>query len=675
MSALSFKTPTPFLRGRTYYFRLRVPQDLLPVYDPKKELTFSLKTRDFHQALENARLRAIQLDQEFREHRRRLAEQQEQALAPAAAIAALAAPSPSTAPLRPFAEMDEQEQERLLALYPDESLKAALEALNTPPAEDEAQARKEWQEQQELMQELEGPSYTPKEPPLFFPPSARYKEQLRRDASLFIEAAPLCLRDGDLSPMLGMAEAFLARHGYVMPSASGEDDSPQAAAVRSRFRKICHQLLAEEWQVKKLFLAHLDGEAWASMRQPALVTAPLPPHGTGQSPAQAGAVPGGDASTQEGPDNPRFSTVCEAYIREKGASLAPSSLLSVQLAVRRFMEQAGDLPIKAYRKREHIIRYKDALLALPKNLPAPLAKLPMPTVLERIRKGAFPHLQQAPKLSARTINEKYLAFVQVVFSYAVNNGLVEVNPCTGVRAASNTTELEDVSVLPFSKEDLSVIFQRSGLYHPHGYGAVGRLYASKTKLLDYRWLVLLALYTGARIEELAQLDRQDVRQEAGVWFIHIRAEMATGRRVKNRASIRKVPLHSRLLELGFLDFARQGEGTGKLFPLLSDKQDGGKRSNAFSQWWRRFLASLDLENGDRKHFHSFRHTFKREGRNSGQIAPELLDALQGHAQQGVSANYGRDEEGKQYALPVLQEALEKIDFSDVTQGLESSMML
>lgn len=642
---------------------------------PKKELTFSLKTRDFHQALENARLRAIQIDQEFREHRRRLAEQKEQALAPAAAITALAAPSPATAPLRPFAEMDEQEQERLLALYPDESLKAALEALNTPPAEDEAQARKEWQEQQELMQELEGPSYTPKEPPLFFPPSARYKEQLRRDASLFIEAAPLCLRDGDVSPMLGMAEAFLARHGYAMPPASGEDDSPQAAAVRSRFRKICHQLLAEEWQVKKLFLAHLDGEAWASMRQPALVTAPLPPHGTGQSPAQAGAVPGGDASSQEGPDNPRFSTVCEAYIREKGASLAPSSLLSVQLAVRRFMEQAGDLPIKAYRKREHIIRYKDALLALPKNLPAPLAKLPMPTVLERIRKGAFPHLQQAPKLSARTINEKYLAFVQVVFSYAVNNGLVEVNPCTGVRAASNTTELEDVSVLPFSKEDLSVIFQRSGLYHPHGCGAVGRLYASKSKLLDYRWLVLLALYTGARIEELAQLDRQDVRQEAGVWFIHIRAEMATGRRVKNRASIRKVPLHSRLLELDFLDFARQGEGTGKLFSLLSDKQDGGKRSNAFSQWWRRFLASLDLENGDRKHFHSFRHTFTREGRNSGQIAPELLDALQGHAQQGVSANYGRDEEGKQYALPVLQEALEKIDFSDVTQGLESSMML
>lgn len=110
---MSFKTPIPFLRGRTYPFRLRVPQDLLPVYEPKKELAFSLKTQDFHQALENARLRAIQTDQEFQEHRRRLAEQKEQALAPAAAIAALSAPSPAAAPLRPFAEREEQEQERL----------------------------------------------------------------------------------------------------------------------------------------------------------------------------------------------------------------------------------------------------------------------------------------------------------------------------------------------------------------------------------------------------------------------------------------------------------------------------------------------------------------------------------------------------------------------------------
>ena len=36
------------------------------------------------------------------------------------------------------------------------------------------------------------------------------------------------------------------------------------------------------------------------------------------------------------------------------------------------------------------LRMTGALLALPKNLPAPLAKLPMPTVLERIRKGPSP---------------------------------------------------------------------------------------------------------------------------------------------------------------------------------------------------------------------------------------------------------------------------------------------
>ena len=182
--------------------------------------------------------------------------------------------------------------------------------------------------------------------------------------------------------MLGMAEAFLARHGYAMPPASGEDDSPQAAAVRSRFRKICHQLLTEEWQVKKLFLAHLDGEAWASMRQPALVTAPLPPHGTGQSPAQTGAVPGGDTSTQEGPDNPTSAKSVKPTSgrREQALPLQPHVCPTGRASL---LEQAGDLPIKAYRKRERIIRYKDALLALSKNLP-------VPTVLDSVVKLCLP---------------------------------------------------------------------------------------------------------------------------------------------------------------------------------------------------------------------------------------------------------------------------------------------
>lgn len=706
MSALSFKTPTPSLRGRTYYFRLRVPHDLLPVYAPKKEIVASLKTQDFNQARENARQLAIKIDQDFKEQRRRLEEQREQALHVPSAVAsgssassvargntASATATVAPPPLRPFTELTEQEQERLLALYPDESLKAALDALNTPPAEDEAQARKEWQERQDLMQELEGDAYTPKQPPRFgFPASSRYKERLHSETSLFVEAAPAFLQDRDITPILETAKTFLARHGFALPPDMEADDSEQAARERRDFRALCLRLLELEWQVRRLFLAHLDGEPWADVQprqaqrmQPIVMgvsqtvqTAPA------TQTTQTGAGGQGQCAdaddTQEGPDNPRFSKIADDYAKEKGAGLAPSSLRAVQIAVRRFTEYVGDLPIRAYRKRAHIIRYKDALLCMPKSLPQDVARLPMPVILNRLQQGRLPQLgPDAPKLSTKTINEKYLAFVRTVFEYAVNNGYVDANPCAGVKTSRDVTGLEpDVAALPFTGEDLTRIFQQSRLYHPrHGsVGNIGNIAGTPARFLDYRWLVLLGLFTGARIEELAQLDRQDVKQEAGVWFIHIRPDMDTGRRVKNRASIRKVPLHSRLLELGFLEFAHGGsggDGGGKLFAHISTVTSG-KRSNTFSQWWRRFLGSLNLEDGDKKHFHSFRHTFKREGRNCGQLAGELLDALQGHTQQGVSANYGRDEDGKQYALPVLKEALERItSLAPVTRGLEDAL--
>lgn len=581
MSALSFKTPTPFLRkgARTYSLRLRVPKDLLPVYAPKKELTASLKTRDFNEAKENARLWSIRIDQEFREHRRRLTAQREQALTEDASDAHLETASASTFGraeryakiLRPFADMSEQEQERLLALYPDESLKNALDALRNPPVDDENQALKEWREKQELKRQLEGVNFKPTPPPPFgFPPSEAYKQRLRAAAMLFVEAAPLYLREGDYcTPVLEEAEAFLERHGYALPpSVSDEESAPndtgsdnsgnsaQNAASRAKFRNMCRRILEAELRVRRLFLAHLNGEPWAiatattGAARPTTLT-PTTGTATGTATATAGATAGatggdaGDTTRKESPDNPRFSKVCEAYIQEKGAALAPSSLYAIRLTARRFTEQAGDLPIQAYRKREHIIGYKNALLNFPKNIPASIDSLPMPVILERLRKGKLaPQLPpDAPKLAARTINEKYIALVRTVFAYALRNGFIDVNPCDGVKAENNTTGLEDaVAVLPFTRDDLRRIFS-SGLYRKGGAGRVGNLYdkGNEKRLQDYRWFVLLALYTGARIEELAQLDREDVKQEENVWYIHIRADAATGRRVKNKRQYARRP--------------------------------------------------------------------------------------------------------------------------------------
>lgn len=53
-----------FNRSGTYYFRRRVPKDLLSFY-PSSQIVFSLKTKDRKEADRLARIESVKLDKEF----------------------------------------------------------------------------------------------------------------------------------------------------------------------------------------------------------------------------------------------------------------------------------------------------------------------------------------------------------------------------------------------------------------------------------------------------------------------------------------------------------------------------------------------------------------------------------------------------------------------------------
>lgn len=60
-----------FNRSGTYYFRRRIPKDLLSLY-PSEEIIFSLKTKDRREADRLARAESVRLDQEFERKRTQL---------------------------------------------------------------------------------------------------------------------------------------------------------------------------------------------------------------------------------------------------------------------------------------------------------------------------------------------------------------------------------------------------------------------------------------------------------------------------------------------------------------------------------------------------------------------------------------------------------------------------
>lgn len=311
--------------------------------------------------------------------------------------------------------------------------------------------------------------------------------------------------------------------------------------------------------------------------------------------------------------------------------------------IKRFIGLHGDLPIEEITKA-HVREYKEAMLLYPSRASSKLKKLPIHKVIEKTRKD-----ESIPRLSVKTVNEKCLATLSLVFSWAVNNGYRDDNPAQGIRAVTGRAQQKQASVFPYTIEDLNRIF------HFPVFTGNDRPKAGAGEAA--RWLPLLALFTGARLEELGQLDVTDVKQDAGtgIWYLDIN-NGGDGKHVKTSFSVRKIPVHPELIELGFLRYHKEmsQQGHRKLFPLLKPGAHG-RITGEWSKWWGRYARRHGItEKG--KVFHSFRHTAKDGFRDAG-ISKPVYDAIQGHAPGDVSDTYGRG-----YNLKTLYEAVKKLEY-------------
>ena len=112
------------------------------------------------------------------------------------------------------------------------------------------------------------------------------------------------------------------------------------------------------------------------------------------------------------------------------------------------------------------------------------------------------------------------------------------------------------------------------------------------------WLPVLGLHTGARINELCQINPQvDISIHEGIWALHLTADSATDERVTKSIKTKKsryVPIHPKLIELGFLEYAERVklEGHQLLFPEFKPKR--GKASAQAAEWFGDFLEEIGV---------------------------------------------------------------------------------
>lgn len=249
-----------------------------------------------------------------------------------------------------------------------------------------------------------------------------------------------------------------------------------------------------------------------------------------------------------------------------------------------------------------------------------------------------------PPMSITNVN-KHIGCLYSLMSYAAKHyDEVDRNPFDGMRVEKKVSARDERA--SFTLDDLKKIFAS-----PPFTGCKSEWLWRKPGDLVLRdshwfWVPLIALFTGARLNEILQLYRDDIVEIDGVMFFDLRTEQPD-QRLKNQTSKRKVPIHQTLLDVGFADFV--ASKTGRLFPGVEMAADGYYSTN-FSSKFGQLLKSIGVKHA-KNSFHSFRHTFEDACRACG-IRHEVMEALVGHSQGGMAARYGGN-----YPLPPLVEAM------------------
>ena len=317
-----------------------------------------------------------------------------------------------------------------------------------------------------------------------------------------------------------------------------------------------------------------------------------------------------------------LDTFQELIIDVSGQSNIPIDKIDRPILIQ-MKERLSQLPPR----RKQLVKYKD---------------LTIKSVIELRETNSDPVITEGTK-------RKILTIISVFGDWCHQFRHVQVNHFAKLADGSRHGPSEREMRKPYTQAQLAAIFSDKGV------GAV-------EYHCDY-WLPLLALYTGARLNELCQLRPEDVIEKNSVGGLVISVTGAlTG--TKNGRS-RWVALHPKVLELGFLEFVERRRN--QLTLLNEDSSIGGALSglrwegkNKFGRNpGRRFTRLLERVHAHEqgRAFHGFRHNLT-DALKQAKVTPELISEIDGRTVGSITM----DRYSERYSLATQLEALRKVDY-------------
>ena len=251
-------------------------------------------------------------------------------------------------------------------------------------------------------------------------------------------------------------------------------------------------------------------------------------------------------------------------------------------------------------------------------------------------------------LGKSTMN-KHLSNLRQLIQWAIDQGYYAAeNPVEGLRLKASRKD-KRTKREPLTDVDIKVLFTSPNY-----------LKQRADKNPERYWIPLLLLYSGARLGEIAQLQFTDIKQDEGIWYLHLIDDPSEGKTLKTSASRRRVPLHSQVMKRGFLSYVesvRTETQAGPLFPKLKDNPKRSK-GGAVSTWFTRHRREVGITSTS-KVLHSMRHTVNTKLHSVG-VEGSLIRAVLGH--EGDTVNETTYFHAEAVPLHSLQQVIEKLNY-------------
>lgn len=241
------------------------------------------------------------------------------------------------------------------------------------------------------------------------------------------------------------------------------------------------------------------------------------------------------------------------------------------------------------------------------------------------------HLLTSDKLSAKTVSDIYLSTVRSVLAWAHDNERLSQNVAEKVKQPK--PRRVDSREKGYTDQEAEKVLRASRSHMPKA-NQFGYIRETAHMTAAKRWAPILAAFSGARISEITQLRKEDVRQEGDRWIMRITPDAGS---VK-AGGYRDVPLHRQVIALGFGDFVNAAN-PGPLFHGSKDPENFAAAAQTISDELAKWLRDLKLVPAGVRPNYGWRHRLKTQALELG-LTMRVIDAMQGHSGRTAGENYG-----------------------------------